>query len=326
MEQIGHLKRALKDAQGFLICTGAGMSADSGIPVYRTYTKYPSIGWIKSPLGLERSNHQYGYEGWGPNDLDIPGLDNMDIHDFGRSNLFEKSITWNSEGSTFNICKKGLLLWKYFFDQRQKFTTSIPHTGYMDLNKIIKHRDYFVITSNVDSFHLRGGFSKSNVIECHGSLLNENVDFRIQCSQGSLCNSSVWTFNFDPIIQSSRDIQEENLPRCPKCKLIARPNYLSFNDDNCLVNVFTFDSDSRKRMITWLDNVQKDLIIIFEIGVGEVVSTIKNRSRKTWKECPNSILIRINPAPDPQPLSERYYNLPMTCQSAMTMLLNMLNN
>jgi NAD-dependent SIR2 family protein deacetylase len=288
MEELHSL---LQQASGFLICTGAGMSADSGIPVYC------------------RDDGSCGPD---PHQLDAiyPGLEVADIHDFGKRAVFEA---------------KALLLWRYFFDLRQRFVSATPHSGYRYLDKIIASREYYVVTSNVDSLHLRGGSSSDRLIECHGSLLTPRGDFRLQCARGSECHTTIWPWMFSPAITKSADITPADLPRCPQCDATARPNYLSFNDETCLVHPFTWESPSRAKMIPWLEQMKNQPLVVFEIGVGETVKTIKNRSRKTWRDCPNSILIRINPSPDPEPLPERYYNVTMTCQDGMRICYQAMN-
>lgn len=317
---MNQLKKIINEAQGFLICTGAGMSSDSGIAIYNRQTNDITNQYTNKEKTneisryKEETNYNQNIQ-WGPYQKELddryPGLTVDDLHDFGKGDLFSQ---------------KGLLLWKYLFDQRKLFLNQEPHPGYSLLNEIIRNREYYTVTSNIDSYHLRSGMKSERVVECHGSLLNQYGQFRIQCSLGSLCNREVWNFNFPDEIRESSQLTQDDLPRCCYCDSIARPNYLTFNDDFCLVNIFTFDSPSREKMITWLDEMQKTEkpIVIFEIGVGDSVLTIRNRSRKTWRELTNSFIIRINPSPDKNPLSERYYNIPMGCQEAMSLLQDLL--
>ena len=254
----------LNEAEGFLICTGAGMSSDSGVPIYRKNNTW-------GPL-QEELDQRYS------------GLLVEDIHDFGKSGLFQQ---------------KGELLWAYFRDLRQVFLSK-PHSGYYGLNSLIRNKPYFVVTSNIDHMHVHSGLFPMNVVEAHGSLIDNRGNFRVQCSQGIECNNRIWS-------------SDEVLPRCPVCHLIARPNCLSFNDEH----YFVTENYSHDNMVLWLNSFRGRLAI-FEIGVGTEVKTISNRSRGAWKDHPNSILFRINPTPDPEPLPMRYINLSTTAKTAFT--------
>lgn len=251
-------------ADGFLICTGAGMSHDSGIPVYRRNGR------------------------WGPSQEELdekyPGLSVEDLHDFGRAGLFDS---------------KGELFWRYFRDLRDLFMSE-SHQGYYRLNEIISKKPHFVVTSNIDHMHIRSGLFPLNVIEVHGSLIDNRGNFFVQCSHGMECNKRIW--KSDPSVT----------PRCPSCNSIARPNVLSFHDEN----YFPADQFGHSNMVEWLKSFRGKLVIL-EIGVGNTVKTITNRSRSVWKDHPDSVLIRVNPEPDPNPLPERYFSIETTALEAI---------
>lgn len=254
------LNNIISDADGFLVCTGSGMSADSDIPVY-----------VREDI-------------WGPTqeelDLKYPGLCVEDIHDFGNKNIFES---------------KSEILWKYFFDLAILIQNSNLHSGYFYLKKIIQNKPHYVLTSNIDNLHLRSGIHPLNLVQCHGSFLDVKGNIYVQCIDA--CHSDIWT-------HSTQDIHQ--IPRCSYCRKIARPNFLSFNDESYVV---PFNSISRKEMISWINQMKDKKLIIFEIGIGDHVKTVRNRSRKTWKDCSQSVIIRINPNKDPHPETERYYQI-----------------
>jgi NAD-dependent SIR2 family protein deacetylase len=274
------LKRVISSLgpiSGYVICTGAGFSADSNIPVYA------------------------GVNGkW--NNMVSPGLTTKEIQEFG---------TISGEAPLF--LEKPQEFWNYFLDTAKIINDNKPHQGYYNLLEMVKDKPYYVVTSNIDGYHSRAGFK--NVIECHGRLVNPNKTINVQCSEYGVCsckNTWEWT--------SSKVSSDNDLLVCPVCKQIARPNYLSFNDHYCNIAPFSTENTTRKEMIEWLEKVKNDRIIIFEIGVGETVKTVKNRSRLIWQKYPNSILIRINPSPDPdgpEGLKERYINF---CEKAIDIL------
>lgn len=265
------------EINGFLVCTGAGFSADSNIPVY--------VG-KNGKWDLVNSHSEFRSVRTSPNLdlLDSDGLFLEEIQEFGRM---------NEKGEPLFL-EKPEKFWNYFSRMVKNINENEPHKGYYGLLEMIKNNTYYVVTSNIDGYHSRAGYQ--NVIECHGRLVNSNKSVNVQCTQ---CDpGDIWGTT-------------DSLPMCKKCNSCARPNYLSLNDYYCNIAPYTFDNKIRSEMIKWLSHVEKNniKIVIFEIGVGDTIKTVKNRARDTWKRCKNSILIRINPLPDPDPLPERYYNI-----------------
>ncbi len=249
-------------AVGYIVCTGAGFSADSNISVYA------------------------GKDGkW---EMNAPkGLSIKEIQEFGAENTF---------------LKKPREFWDYFLEFASTINNNEPHKGYYKLLELIKNKPYYVVTSNIDGYHSRAGYN--NVIECHGRLVNANKTINIQCSQfGECLNKDIWEWN-----------GQGELPVCKKCGKIARPNYLSFNDYYCNIAPYTIENKVRDEMMKWLKVVKDEKIIIFEIGVGETVKTVKNRVNSIKKMCPNSLVIRINPNIMDDPLARGYINI---CKNAI---------
>jgi len=82
----------------------------------------------------------------------------------------------------------------------------------MDLN-------YFVFTSNVDNHFLKCGFEPERIAECHGSI------FHFQCNK-------CWDIYDAPLseIKIDQNLHEAEIPCCPNCRAMVRPNILMFND------------------------------------------------------------------------------------------------
>ena len=86
-------------------------------------------------------------------------------------------------------------------------------------------KNYFVLTSNVDGLFLKAGYDSGLVHEVHG------VVRKFQCSIP--CKRVVWEpnnykFNIDYTTMQVNN----NLPTCPHCKAIARPNIFMFDDSD----------------------------------------------------------------------------------------------
>lgn len=103
---------------------------------------------------------------------------------------------------------------------------------YKKLFKLLKDKNYFVITTNVDGQFLKAGFAKEKVFEVQGSLS------KIQCAKA--CHNKL--YNDLPLIKEMLDsdnncqIPLELVPRCPVCKgkmyVNLRKNSFFVEDDN----------------------------------------------------------------------------------------------
>jgi NAD-dependent SIR2 family protein deacetylase len=124
----------LRDADFLLICAGAGMSADSGIPTFRQKD------------GL-----------WG----DLPQLAHLPADRRGIDNL--------SNSRLFNTDPR--VGWGFFGWRLQMVRDTAPHSGFGDLLSMANtFPDHFVFTSNVDGHFQKAGFADDKVQDIHGSL------------------------------------------------------------------------------------------------------------------------------------------------------------
>ena len=139
----------------------------------------------------------------------------------------------------------------------------------------------FVFTSNVDGQFQKAGFPSARVYECHGSI------HRLQCS--ARCNEIIWpTADLHPQVDETTCQWQGELPRCPHCGALLRPNILMFDDWQ-----WNHARSQKQRMLLdrWLDSAQSPLVI--EIGVGHAIATVRDFSRRMQQR--GSRLIRINP-------------------------------
>jgi len=123
---------AIHEAEVLLIAAGAGMSADSGIPVFRGDQEFWDSFPMKKMLGVD----------WG-------GLSNPNGFDDNPEIL-----------SGF---------YAFILDLYRKTT---PHSGYKILKDITDAKPYlsFIFTSNVDGHFQRAGFNEMQIVECFGSM------------------------------------------------------------------------------------------------------------------------------------------------------------
>jgi NAD-dependent SIR2 family protein deacetylase len=203
----------IKTADYLILTSGAGMSADSGLPVYRSnpqeYKNYKKI---------------------------------MSLHSFKH----EPVEFWN-----FNI------------NFIRNILNHKPHEGYHILRELVKNKEYFVVTSNVDGYYERAGFDKNKIYEIHGNKL------RLQSESMIYDFNSIIPQNFIDTIKFNRF----NLPKCAVTNEILRPNILLFND-----NEFnkTIVSEQEERFEKFMNNIDKNKkIVILEIGAGTEIPTIR---------------------------------------------------
>lgn len=124
--------RAVSDAEALLVCAGAGIGVDSGLPDFR------------------------GDEGFWKA---YPPLRNLGIsfYEMACPDWFERDPT---------------LAWGFYGHRLNLYRATMPHRGFEILaawGQAMPHPS-FVFTSNVDGHFQRAGFDADQVLECHGSI------------------------------------------------------------------------------------------------------------------------------------------------------------
>jgi NAD-dependent SIR2 family protein deacetylase len=124
--------QVIKEAHAILICAGAGMGVDSGLPDFRGpqgfWKAYPPI----EKLGLA-------------------------FEDMANPRRFAESPH---------------LAWAFYGHRRNLYRETVPHEGFKMLLELgeSKPGKYFVFTSNVDSHFQKAGFDPDRIVECHGAI------------------------------------------------------------------------------------------------------------------------------------------------------------
>lgn len=135
-----------------------------------------------------------------------------------------------------------------------------PKSVYTDLLKIIKDKDYFVITTNVDHCFQKAGFDKKRLFYTQG-------DYGLfQCSE-PCCQE---TFENEDVIrkmiteQKDMRISAGLLPVCPHC---GKPLTMNLRSDDSFV-----EDEGWHRAARWYENFlhtrQNQKILFLELGVG----------------------------------------------------------
>ncbi|MBL8394968.1 MAG: NAD-dependent deacetylase [Candidatus Accumulibacter sp.] len=176
------------------------------------------------------------------------------------------------------------LAWGFYGHRLQLYRQTIPHAGFAILRRIGENlpNGVFVFTSNVDGQFQRAGFADDRLVECHGSI------HHLQCLD--TCHDGIWPADdLQPLIDEEHCLLTSDLPRCPHCRAIARPNILMFGDQGWLAGR---TAAQEERLHHWLQQVERLLVI--EVGAGTNIPTVRLLGERS-----RGRLIRINPG-EPQ--------------------------
>jgi len=174
------------------------------------------------------------------------------------------------------------LAWGFFGHRMNLYRSAVPHRGFTLLRKWAEHmpRGYFVFTSNVDGQFQRAGFPEERIVECHGSI------HYLQCTAD--CGSGIWPAGETSVEVDMDTIRARSeLPRCPSCQALARPNIMMFGD-------WQWDPARTSQQLAnyqqWLGDVRASEVVAIELGAGLAIPTVR------WEcEARGQVLIRINP-------------------------------
>lgn len=158
---------------------------------------------------------------------------------------------------------------------------------YMTLYELMKDKDYFVITTNVDHQFQKAGFDKSRLFYTQG-------DYGLfQCSEP--CHDK--TYDNEEIIKDMIEFQQdmklpaELIPKCPKC---GKPLTMNLRSDDKFVE----DEGWHKAAERYDDFLQKHKghhILFLELGVGyNTPVIIKYPFWRMTAKNPNAIYVCLN--------------------------------
>jgi len=174
------------------------------------------------------------------------------------------------------------LAWGFFGHRLNLYRSAVPHAGFNILRRWSERTPFggFVFTSNVDGQFQRAGFSDNAIVECHGSI------HHLQCMAD--CGNPIWPTGSTEIDVDAETIRARSaLPTCPRCKAVARPNILMFDDGD-------WDSNRARDQIgnyeRWLDGVHEKRVVAVELGAGLSIPTVRNECERRA-----DFVVRINP-------------------------------
>jgi NAD-dependent SIR2 family protein deacetylase len=193
------------------------------------------------------------------------------------------------------------LAWGFYGHRLNLYRATTPGATYAILKAIAERvpDGAHVFTSNVDGHFQRAGFDESRITECHGSI------HHLQCM--TPCGERIWSADaFSPQVDEAHCLLCNELPRCPHCGGLARPNILMFGDDRWI------DTRLRAqltRLETWRSQV--DRLLVIEVGASMSLPTVRR-----FGEHQDAPIIRINPL-EPKTSIDRGVSLPMRAIDAL---------
>jgi len=198
------------------------------------------------------------------------------------------------------------LAWGFYGHRLNLYRKTTPHAGFEILKRWSDRltQGSFVFTSNVDGHFQLAGIDPDRIIECHGSLAH------LQCTMP--CHHEIW---------SAEDIEVEvdedsfravsPVPECPRCRELARPNVLMFNDWHWIPHR---SSAQERRFEAWIDMVKDARLVIVELGAGSAVPTVRMTSERVARSL-DATLVRINPREPQAPYGQ--VSLPLGALEAL---------
>jgi NAD-dependent SIR2 family protein deacetylase len=174
------------------------------------------------------------------------------------------------------------LAWGFFGHRMNLYRSAVPHRGFEILRRWAERLPHgcFVFTSNVDGQFQKAGFAADRIVECHGSIGH------LQCTKP--CGLRIWSSAETSVDVDMETIRARSeLPRCPDCGALARPNILMFGDWDWNAER-TEEQGVRYRR--WLEQVDGSRVVAVEMGAGLAIPTVRYAC-----ESVGTPLIRINP-------------------------------
>ncbi len=174
--------------------------------------------------------------------------------------------------------------WGFYGHRTILYRATEPHDGFRILRDWIDRfrLAHFIVTSNVDGQFQKAGFEEEKVLEVHGSI------HHLQCL--TPCSDAIWP-NREEIPVDPATMRAKQIPRCPHCGGVARPNVLMFGDFSWL----SFRTDRQERSFgMFLEEQEGGDMVVVEMGAGTAIPTIRNMSERLGRRRGTTV-VRINP-------------------------------
>lgn len=189
---------------------------------------------------------------------------------------------------------------RYIYINRYNY---IKNTCYDALLTLIKDKNYFILTTNVDHKFQQSGIDKQRLFYMQGDY------GLLQCSKP--CHNA--TYDNKEIIlnmvkqQKNMKVPDELIPYCPVC---SRPLLPNLRADNTFVEDDGWHK-AKGRFLTFLERYMNSKIMYLELGVGyNTPEIIKYFFWKRAAENKNSLFVTVNLYDDyyPEEIKDRTFS------------------
>lgn len=198
--------------------------------------------------------------------------------------LGQLGISFSEAASPATFERDPHLAWGFYGHRLQLYRNTQPHAGFGLLQDwgATRLHGMFVFTSNVDGQFQKANYDPARLVEVHGSI------HHLQCLRP--CGHAIWSADaLLPDIDPAACYWRNELPRCPHCGGLARPNILMFGDADWISQRQTAQM---KQLGRWLSQVSRPVVI--ELGSGTTVTTVRHFGKNLLRHH-GAHLIRINP-------------------------------
>lgn len=265
---VERVSRLIADADHILIGAGAGLSTDAGFDFGESEQFQRRYPYLR-PLGILTPGHSIGFP-------------------------------WPSKS----------IKWAFY----ARFVEEILHTPppnpepYLQLERITRHADRWVVTSNADNLFVRLGFDPERVWTRQGTFAH------LQCLRP--CCEEVW--DSAPYVERllekvdlvAGDLTDDSvIPRCPRCggEMMLYVREGAWFAEKPL-------EKQQEAFLEWLEQTRTGRLVVIEIGAGfSTPIVIRWPCESIAAHHPNAQLIRINPE---HPQTRHPMNGRITCVEA----------
>lgn len=172
------------------------------------------------------------------------------------------------------------LAWGFYGHRLNLYRATVPHDGFAILKNWADEKPSYVYTSNVDGHFQKSGME--NVCEVHGSI------HHLQCTKP--CSRAIWSADDIRVEVDAQTFRATgDLPTCPNCGALARPNILMFYDGAWSVGR---SLKQEQQLTQWLREIKVKRLTIIECGAGTAIPTVRGFGERLQARGAN--LIRIN--------------------------------
>lgn len=155
-----------------------------------------------------------------------------------------------------------------------------------DLYELVKDKNYFVVTSNIDDHFRQSGFPKERLFEIEGNCRN------LQCVKG--CHNQLYPG--DEILSEMAHKQENGkvpldlIPKCPEC---GGPMQVHIEVDRNFLKGESWQT-SYQAYQDFVENAHGKKLVLLELGVGARNQMIKAPFMNLTHQEENATYITLN--------------------------------